>query len=609
MSKRSKLTGTEDVQPKVTITVDGQLYLLDEVKAVAKPFDGGEEMFFPATCLGPNFDISGCENDDGSSKSFLQVLLVQRDQGNPPNLGQRRVLYLPEGVSIRKGPYVFQSTTGCIFSVLKLYEDSNNTFVGGVLPDGPLRYKWLEGFNRIPVPSRLYDAEPTAELPLAGMRFGVKDAIDIAGLETGNGSRCYRELHPVRNLTSACIARLIGAGATLVGKMRLCQWCDGQDPMERLEEVTPTNPRGDTFQKPSASSSGSAAGCASYPWLDFTVGTDTGGSIRHPAGVNGLYGLRPSIDLIKSSGLVCTALMDTPGVFARSAKVAEKVMKAMLTEAEKPQVNSQVTAGFRILYAVEPESAQPSETPNFFSSGGRGQEARTPAGKLFEDFMRSLERSLGCKREEICIYDLWRETHPRNTPEDLLEATDSIYKNIVYGQLSRDVVQPFVREYQARYGRPPFIEANTKARLDYGAAISNEELDKSINAFEQFADWVNDVLLPRPSTEGGEIPLLVYPQSWGRPQYRDDLPKLKTQQVFWSGFSVYSISYCSGCPDFTVPIGEVPFRSKFTERNEYLPVALSLLVPRNMDTSLLDLIKRLEKEGILNPVKCGSRLY
>lgn len=460
------------------------------------------------------------------------------------------------------------------------------------------------------MPSRLYDAEPTPERPLSGMRFGVKDAIDIAGLETGNGSRCYREFYPPRNVTAVCIAKLLNAGAIMVGKMRLCQWCDGQDPLERLEEVTPTNPRGDGFQKPSASSSGSAAGCASYPWLDFTIGTDTGGSIRHPAGVNGLYGIRPSLGLVKSSGLVCTALMDTPGVLTRSAKVAEVVTKVMLDETGTPEANSRGNTRYKLLYAVEQESAEPSETPKFFSQKGRGPEAGTPAGKLFESFVQSLEKSLGCKRQEVCIYDLWRETHPNNTSDDLLQATDNIYKNIVYGQLSRDVVQPFAREYKARHGQPPFIEATTKARLDYGASISDEELQDSIKAFESFANWVNEVLLPHPSSaEGQEIPLLVYPQSWGRPQYRDDLAGLKTRQVFWSGFSVYSLSYCSGCPDFTLPIGEVPFRSKFTEREEYIPVALSLLAPRKMDAALLGLITSLEEEGVLRPVECGSRLY
>lgn len=515
---------------------------------------------------------------------------------------------MPNDVLLLAGPYVVHTSTGYVYSVLKLCEDYNNAFVGGALKDGPSRYRRLRFTDRIPVPSKMYYRDPTTDHPLKGLRFGVKDTIDIAGLQTGNGSKCCRELYPPSKVTAACIDRLVSAGAIMVGKMRCCQWGDGQDPLERLEEVTPTNPRGDTFQKPSASSSGSAAGCASYEWLDFTIGSDTGGSVRHPAGVNGIYGIRPSLGSMDSSGLVCTDLMDTPGIFARSASVAEAVCKVMMEDVTQASSVAGGNTRYNLLYAVEAESAEPTETPKFFSRDGHGPEAVTSAGEIMESFVQRLEEFLGCKRQEVCIFDLWKKTHPKGTSGDLLKATGDVYKNIVYGQLSRDVVQPFTREYIQRFGKQPFIEANTKARLDYGASVSDADLQASIDAFKSFADWVNQALLPQPSDDG-EVTLLVYPQSWGTPQYRDDLGRLKSGQVFWNGFSVYSLSYCSGCPDFTLPIGEVEFESKFTNRNEHLPVALSLMGPRNLDTMLLGLTRELQDAGILQPVDCGSRLW
>ena len=77
----------------------------------------------------------------------------------------------------------------------------------------------------------------------------------------------------------------------------------------------------------------------------------------------------------------------------------------------------------------------------------------------------------------------------------------------------------------------------------------------------------------------------------------------------WRGFSVYSISYCSGCPDYVVPVGEVAFTSRLTGRPGFLPVAVSLLVPRDMDAVLLALLQDLEAAGILRPVACGSRTF
>lgn len=537
------------------------------------------------------------------------AILTYKTTTKEENTGSEHVIYhLSNDVLLLAGPYIVHTSTGCVYSVLKLCEDYNNAFVGGVLRDGPSRFKWLQSTNRIPVPSKMYYNDPTPELPLKGLRFGVKDAIDVAGLETGNGSKCYRELYPHCKSTATCVDRLISAGAIMLGKMRCCQWCDGQDPLERLEEVTPTNPRGDTFQKPSGSSSGSAAGCASYEWLDFTIGTDTGGSVRHPAGVNGLYGIRPSLGSMESSGLVCTAFMDTPGVFARSAEVAEAVCKVMMKDEITAPLAAHEKLRYKLLYIVEPTSSEPTETPKFFSRGGLGPESSTAAGKVLERFVQRLEDHLGCKRQEVCVFDLWKETHPEGTSEDLLEATSDIYQNIVYGQLYRDVVQPFSLQYEQRYGKKPFIEAITQARLEHGANVSDDDLESSIKSLKSFAGWVNQTLLPQPTADG-EMTLLIYPQSWGRPQYRDDLTRLKSGVVFWNGFSAYSMSYCSGCPDFTLPIGEVGFDSKFTGRSEHLPVALSLMGPLNMDSRLLNLTRELQDAGVLKPVDSGARLW
>ncbi|KAH8202993.1 hypothetical protein TruAng_002827 [Truncatella angustata] len=500
-------------QASVVVSIGGDLFLLNELKAVVEPLEG-DERYLPATCsLNGQFARELLQptnsrliyDDDTWPSEFLEVLIFPRSKGDYTGLSAT-VRELPGDLTLPVGPYILHSTTGRVYSVLKLYDDYNNAFVGGVVPDGSFRYKWLQCSNKIPVPPR-YSSDQDPKLPLNGLRFGVKDVIDVAGLETGNGSKCHRELYPPRESTSICIQKLIDAGAIMVGKMRCCQWCDGQDPLERLEEVTPTNPRGDTFQKPSASSSGSAAGCASYEWLDFTVGTDTGGSVRHPAGVNGLYGIRPSHGSMESSGLVCTALMDTPGVFARAAHIAEAVTKVMMTESQEHRLTN--STRFKLLYVVEPEVSE-NETPKFFSRAGQGPETATPAGQIMEKFVQALEENLECKRQETDIFGLWKATHPECTSDDMLKETNDVYKNIVYGQLSRDVVQPFSREYEDRYGRKPFIEANTMARLEHGASVSDAELQTSIRAFDAFAGWVNRVLLPRPSTHGDgieEIPL------------------------------------------------------------------------------------------------------
>ena len=461
------------------------------------------------------------------------------------------------------------------------------------------------------------------------MRFGVKDVIDVAGLETGCGSKCYRSLYPSKQVTSPCVQQLVSAGAVLVGKLRCCQWCDNQDPLERyvkpavdprlipnenrFEEVTPTNPRGDGFQKPSGSSSGSAAACASYPWLDFTIGTDTGGSIRHPAGVNGVYGIRPSHGSTRSFGVICTPYFDTTGVFARSARVAEAASRVMADQSWPGRVAERLPGRrYRLLYAVEPGSAETSELQSFFPPRKHAPRSPMPAEMILENFVQELERYLQCRRQEVCMHDLWKGTHPSGISSDLVNATNDIYQNLVYSGLANNVVGPFLKDYRVvNGGRMPFIEPIIKERLDYGARVSAADRKKSEAARQAFATWVNSTLLPNPSGSVGddEMPILIYPQSQGRPQYRDEVSQHQDGEIFWSGFSPFSISYCSGCPDFTLPVGEVSFRSRITVTEEYLPVAISLLGPRGSDSELLSLITELEKEGVLRPVQCGTRMF
>lgn len=81
---------------------------------------------------------------------------------------------------------------------------------------------------------------------------------------------------------------------------------------------SPFNPRGDGYQDPSSSSSGAGASIASYEWLDLAVGSDTGGSIRNPAEVQGVFGNRPSFGLVALDHVMpLSEHLDTAGFLTR----------------------------------------------------------------------------------------------------------------------------------------------------------------------------------------------------------------------------------------------------------------------------------------------------
>lgn len=205
---------------------------------------------------------------------------------------------------------------------------------------------------------------------------------------------------------------LIEAGCQLIGKTRLAQFCDGLDPLEITDEIVPINPRGDKYQKPSSSSAGSACACAAYPWLDFTIGTDTGGSIRYPAGVNGLYGIRPSLGIIRSKGFVCTPLLDTVGVFAHSATTLRLVTECIATEASIQITWPIERIRFKLLYAMDSMTKLCTLNPKFFPFSFHDRANFSNAGQSFEEVISKLEAYLGEKRQRICLYEMWKQSHP-----------------------------------------------------------------------------------------------------------------------------------------------------------------------------------------------------
>lgn len=175
-----------------------------------------------------------------------------------------------------------------------------------------------------------------------------------------------------------------------------------------------------------------------------------------------------------------------------------------------------------------------------------------------------------------------------------------------------NVIESFIADYRAKNsGRTPFIEPITKARLDYGAKVDKHELEASLRTSNSYGVWLRDVLFGPSSSNSSsvaaqsEIPLLIFPQSWGIPKYRDESQKT----ILWDGFSVYSISYCSGCPDITIPVGQVKFQSKVTRTEELLPVSLSLLTRPGGDAVLISLLREMEHKGLLKPVQTGAATF
>ncbi len=164
------------------------------------------------------------------------------------------------------------------------------------------------------------EAAGPAGKPLYGKVFAVKDNIDAAGLPTTAACRAF-EYRPV---TSAfVVARLEAAGAIVLGKTNLDQFATGLVGVRSPYGVPRNGLRDDLI--PGGSSSGSAVAVAAGI-VDFSLGTDTAGSGRIPAGMNGIVGVKPSLGLLSGTGMVpaCRTL-DTISIFARDVAFATAV--------------------------------------------------------------------------------------------------------------------------------------------------------------------------------------------------------------------------------------------------------------------------------------------
>jgi amidase len=164
--------------------------------------------------------------------------------------------------------------------------------------------------------------------PLAGLTAAIKDMYDVAGLTAGCGNPAWLETHAPASKTAGAVRRLLDAGATVIGKT-ICDEFFFSVTGANFHYGTPVNPRAPA-RLPGGSSSGSASAVASGA-CDFALGSDTGGSVRIPAALNGLYGLRPTHGRIDLSGVQAMAeSFDVPGWFAASPGVFRNVGAVLL---------------------------------------------------------------------------------------------------------------------------------------------------------------------------------------------------------------------------------------------------------------------------------------
>ena len=167
--------------------------------------------------------------------------------------------------------------------------------------------------------------------PLGGMTIGVKDLIDTAGVLTTAGSQIFKDRVPTED--AEVVARIKRAGAVIIGKTNTHEFAFG--PNGAISYYGPARNPHNTELITGGSSSGSAAAVAAG-MCDAALGTDTGGSIRIPASLCGVVGLKPTFDKVSAKGVIpLVPSLDHVGPLARDVATVAMLYEVLSGERVK----------------------------------------------------------------------------------------------------------------------------------------------------------------------------------------------------------------------------------------------------------------------------------
>ena len=380
------------------------------------------------------------------------------------------------------------------------------------------------------VPGEVFSIQGQAHGPLAGLTMSVKDLFDIAGHPTGAGNPDWRQSHAIPTQHAELIQTLLNAGASMVGKTiteELAYSLVG----ENSHYGTPVNPHNPDCI-PGGSSSGAAA-AAGAGLCDFSVGTDTAGSVRLPASFCGLWGFRPSHGVLSTQGVVpLSPSFDTPGWMSTSFEHVMQVGSVVL-----PPDRS--GADFSRLKLALPEDIWQRVHPGFEA-----------VLKPHIDRIASLFAGL---------------THESLSQGRLVEWQDAF--RLVQGHEAWAAHGAWISSQQPTFG--PGI----KERFAWAGAITDEQANQAR------ANMLSNAELVHAYLEGAVICMPTV--SYLAPQKRH----ASSDQDRTNALSLLCIASMAGLPQITMPLAVLDGKA----------VGLSLVSRRLSDRQLLALAQRIQR--------------
>ncbi len=378
---------------------------------------------------------------------------------------------------------------------------------------------------------------------LDGLTFGLKDNFDVAGHRTGFGSPDWLRTHEPAIRHAKVLATLLAAGASMAGRTHTEEMAFSLTG-ENAHYGTPINPAAPD-RIPGGSSSGSASAVAGR-LVDFSIGTDTGGSVRIPSSFCGLWGIRPTYGRISMDGVCPLApSFDTCGWFARDPLMLQRVGQVLLASASDDSPGQQtVPEAGDLLYAAD---AFANTTPGI-------DEALMPA-------VNQVSMTLGSVR-------------PVTVAPDGLRVWYEVFRVLEFAEIW-SVHREWIRQTHPSFGpqiAPRFVAASR---------ISASEV-KSMKARQEEIVQRLDTLL-------ADNAVLVLPTAPDTAPRRS-LPPDAIADFRERAQALLCIAGLGGLPQLTMPLTLI----------DELPIGLSLIAARGNDGTLLDLACRISENIVQN---------
>nr|XP_023891489.1 amidase 1-like isoform X1 [Quercus suber] len=393
------------------------------------------------------------------------------------------------------------------------------------------------------------------ELPLNSLTFAVKDIFDVDGYVTGFGNPDWARTHPAATSTAPAVLAVLRGGATCVGKTVMDEMAYSMNG-ENKHYGTPKNPCAPD-RVPGGSSSGSAVAVGAK-LVDFSLGTDTGGSVRIPASHCGILGFRPSHGAISTTGVIPMAQsFDSVGWFARDPMILNRVGRVLL---QLPEVDPVIPS--QIIIAED-----------------CFQLSTIPSDRVTEPLLKSVNKLFGGDLVKHAVLGDYVKEKVPSLKQFMIKGNFDQEYNIPSLAALASAVQLLLRyEFKNNHG-----EWISTVKPDLGPGIS-ERVREALRATDENLDVCHSVkteLRAALNALFGDFGVLAIPTVPGPP------PKLQSDPIPLEAFrakasSLQSIAGVSGFCQVSIPLGRM---------YDNLPVAISLLAKHGSDGFLLNFVE------------------